>query len=169
MENKKGVYLTPFQRYGAVTLALFSICYTIVAAKVIQGNAPGAVVVPGGTTVVVALAKPISSATANVNDEVGVVVKKDVDVNGWVVIPAGATGLATVTAVQHAGGGGNGGKLTMSVDWVSRADGGTIAVSPTSHLFDDVNRSRDVTIGTDENFTVFVDHSVHLRATQKVT
>ncbi len=64
MDNKKGVYVTPFQRYGAVALALFSVCYTVVAAKMIQHAAvtssvsssasiPRTVAVPGGTIVIV--------------------------------------------------------------------------------------------------------------------
>ena len=67
MDNKKGVYVTPFQRYGAVALALFSVFYTVVAAKMIQPAAvtpstpsvsssasiPRTAAVPGGTIVIV--------------------------------------------------------------------------------------------------------------------
>ena len=65
MDHKKGVYITPFQRYGAVALALFSVCYTVVAAKMVQrtavapslpsvsSSAPHTVAVPGGTIVIV--------------------------------------------------------------------------------------------------------------------
>lgn len=67
MDHKKGVYITPFQRYGAVALALFSVCYTVVAAKMVQRTAvapslpsvsssastPRTVAVPGGTIVIV--------------------------------------------------------------------------------------------------------------------
>jgi hypothetical protein len=66
MDNKKGAYITLFQRYGAVALALFSVSYTVVAAKMIQGavppsplsvssaaSMPRTVAVPGGTVVIV--------------------------------------------------------------------------------------------------------------------
>jgi hypothetical protein len=151
--------------------------------------------VPGGTTVVVSLAEPISSATATVNDQVAVIVKKPVLVNGWIVVPAGANGHATVTAVEHAASNGSGGKLSMSVDWVYSADGGMIELSTTNHASENGDtkgaastatllswvflgpvgffahnfvRGREVTIGTDRTFTVFVDHAVHVRATQQI-
>jgi hypothetical protein len=147
------------------------------------------VLVPGGTTVSVALAEPISSATAKVDDQVAIVVKKEVDIAGWMVIAAGANGHATVTAAQGAGSNGSGGKLALSVDWVYSADGGKIALSQTSHAGENGDnkgaastatllswallgpvgffahnfvRGHDVTIGTDKSFTVFVDHDVHI-------
>jgi hypothetical protein len=152
------------------------------------------ILVPGGTTVSVSLAEPISSGTANVNDQVGIVVKKEVDVGGWVVIPAGASGHATITSVEHAGSNGSGGKLAMSVDWVYSTDGGKIQLSQTNHASENGDnkgaastatllswallgpigffahnfvRGHDVTIGTDKTFTVFVDHDVHVITTQK--
>jgi hypothetical protein len=84
------------------------------------------VLVPGGTTVAIALSEPVSSATARIDDQVAIVVKEEVDVDGWVVIAAGANGHATVTAAQGAGSNGSGGKLAMSVDWVYSADGGKV-------------------------------------------
>ncbi len=156
---------------------------------------PHSVLVPGGTTVVVSLAESVSSATASVNDQVAVVVKKPVLVNGWIVVPAGSNGHATVTAVEHAASNGSGGKLSMSVDWVYSADGGMVQLSTTNHASESGDskgaastatllswvllgpvgffahnfvRGREVTIGTDRTFTVFVDHAVHVRATQQV-
>lgn len=157
---------------------------------------PGAtlVMVPGGTIVAVSLSEPISSASANVNDEIGVVVKKEVDANGWVVVPAGAQGEATITSVDRAGGNGHGGQLAMSVDWVFSVDGGRIQLSTTNHASENGDqkgaastatiasylllgplglfahnfvRGKDVTIETEKVFTVFVDHDVHVQATQK--
>src|ERR1700678_3869665 len=97
--------------------------------------APGTsmIVVPGGTTVVVGLTEPLSSGSANENDQVALVVKHDVVVNGLVVIAAGANGHATVTSVARAGGNGSGGKIAMSVDWVYSVDGGRVALSQTNH------------------------------------
>lgn len=155
---------------------------------------PGTVLVPGGTSVTVSLSEPISSSTANVNDQVGIVVKKEIDVNGYEVVAANANGHATVTNVQHAGGNGSGGKLALSVDWIYSVDGGKIALSSTNHASEDGDqkgaastatllswallgpigffahnfvRGKDVTIGTDKTFTVFVDHDVHVASTQK--
>lgn len=150
--------------------------------------------VPGGTTVVVSLTEPISSATANVNDQVAIVVKKEVDVNGWLVIPTGSNGHATVTSVEHASGNGSGGKIAMSIDWVYDAAGTKILLSETNHAAETGDkkgaastatllswvflgplgffahnfvRGRDVTIGTDKTFTVFVDHDVHVQVSQR--
>lgn len=205
MDNQKGFYSAPIQRYGAITLALIAVCSTVAGAQTTTASAaaPAAspatvgtqrVVVPGGTVVQVSLTEPISSATANVNDQVAVVVKKEVDVNGWVVIPAGSTGHATVTTVEHAGSNGSGGKLSMSVDWVYSADGGMIQLSSTNHASESGDtkgaastatllswvllgpvgffahnfvRGRDVTISTDKTFTVFVDHNTHIQAKQR--
>jgi hypothetical protein len=141
----------------------------------------------------VALTEPISSATANVDDQVGIVVKKEVDIDGMVVIPAGANGHATVTSVEHAGSNGSGGKLSMSVDWVYSIDGGKIQLSTTNHASENGDqkgaastatllswallgplgffahnfvRGKDVTIGTNKTFIVFVDHDVHVQSSQ---
>jgi hypothetical protein len=154
------------------------------------------VLVPAGTAVVVSLAEPVSSATASVNDQVAVVVKKPVLVNGWIVVPAGSNGHATVTAVERAASNGSGGKLSMSVDWVHSSDGGMIQLSTTHHASEsgdskgaastatllssvflgpvgffahNLVRGREVTIGTDRTFTVFADHAVRVRATQQAT
>jgi len=156
--------------------------------------ATGGILVPGGTTVSVSLAEPISSGTANVNDQIGIVVKKEVDADGMVVIPDGASGHATITSVEHAGSNGSGGKLAMSVDWVYSTDGGKVQLSQTNHASENGDnkgaastatllswallgplgffahnfvRGHDVTIGTDKTFTVFVDHDVHVVTTQK--
>jgi len=152
------------------------------------------VLVPGGTSVVVALAEPISSGTAHVGDQVAVVVKKEVDVNGWVVIAAGANGHATVTTADAAAGNGSGGKLALTIDWVYSTDGGKIQLSATNHASETGDkkgaastatllswallgpvgffahnfvRGKDVTIGPDKTFTVFTDHDVHVAEVQK--
>lgn len=155
-----------------------------------------AVAVAGGTSVVVALTEPLSSATANVGDQVSIVVKKEVDVNGWIVIPEGANGHATVTTADRAHGNGSGGKLALSMDWVTSADGGKIKLSQTNHASENGDqkgasstatiatyvllgplglfahnfvRGKDVTIDTNKTFTVFVDQDVHVVATQHAT
>jgi hypothetical protein len=166
-------------------------------AKVMPTNGPvpaNAILVPGGTTVVVSLTEPVSSSTANENDQIALVVKRDVLVNGQVVVAAGANGHATITSVAHAGSNGSGGKIAMSVDWVYSVDGGKVALSQTNHASENGDnkgaastatllswallgplgffahnfvRGHDVSIGTDKSFTVFVDHDVHVVPTQK--
>ena len=203
----KSAHWGPTPRFCALTVAVVLFWPNAAQAQVAAGDSsmpaasgapattiPQTIVVPGGTTVVVSLAEPISSATANANDQVAVIVKKPVVVYGWIVVPAGANGHATVTAVEHAASNGSGGKLSMSVDWVYSADGGMIQLSTTNHASESGDakgaastatllswvflgplgffahnfvRGRDVTIGTDKTFTVFVDHPVRVRATQQ--
>jgi hypothetical protein len=157
--------------------------------------APGlqTVVVPGGTSVIVSLTEAISSGTAHANDQVGIMVRDEVDVNGMAVILAGASGHATVTNVEQAAGNGSGGKLAMSVDWVYSADGGKVQLSQTNHASETGDnkgaastatliswvllgplgffahnfvRGKDVTIDTSKRFAVFVDHDVHVQTSQ---
>jgi hypothetical protein len=158
-------------------------------------EAPG-ILVPGGTIVDVSLAEPVSSATAREGDQVAVHVTKEVDVGGWLVIPAGAPGHATVATVDHAGSNGHGGKLGLTIDWVYSEDGGKIKLSATNHSSENGQqkgaastatiltyvllgplglfahnfvRGRDVTIDTKKVFEVFVDHDVHVVSTTKAT
>ncbi len=164
----------------------------------VRTHIPGSttVLVPGGTSVFVSLAEPISSATANVGDAVGIVVTKEVDVNGFVVIPKGANGQATVTSVERAGGNGQGGKIALTFDWVFGADGEKIQLTnvsansengdqkgaastativtylilgPLGLFAHNFVRGKDVTIPTDRVFDMFVDHDVHIDATQSAT
>ena len=159
-------------------------------------HTPGSttVLIPGGTTVQVSLVEQLSSATANKDDTVAVVVTKEVDVDGFVVIAKGANGQATVASVDRAGGNGHGGKLGLTFDWVFGADGekiqltnvaansetgdqkgaastATIAtyvlLGPLGLFAHNFVRGKDVTIPTDRVFTMFVDHDVHIDATQK--
>jgi hypothetical protein len=205
MKLNNVVYKTARQRFSVVALSLVMIFPTSVGAQVATGavpvpsaspaTAPQSVLVPGGTTVVVGLTEPISSATAHEGEQIAIVVKKQVDVGGWLIIPVGANGHATVTSVEHAAGNGSGGKLAMSIDWVYCSDGGKVQLSETNHAAETGDakgaastatllswiflgplgffahnfvRGRDVTIGTDKKFTVFVDHDVHIQATRRI-
>lgn len=154
----------------------------------------GTILLPAGTPVVVSLGETVSSATATVDDQIGIVVKKAVVMGGMVVVPLGAGGHATVTSVEHAGSNGSGGKLALSVDWVYSADGGKIKLSQTNHASENGDskgaastatiasylllgplglfahnfvRGRDVTIDTKKTFTVFVDGDVHVQSNQR--
>jgi hypothetical protein len=142
----------------------------------------------------VSLTEKISSATATEGDLVAIVVTKEVDSNGWMVIPKGANGQATITKVDHAGGNGHGGQLALTMDWIFSADGGRIQLSTVNHNSEEGGnkgaastativsylllgplglfahnfvRGKDVTIDTDKVFVIFVDHDVHVDSTQK--
>lgn len=158
-------------------------------------TAPGSgLLVPGGTPVDVGLSEPLSSGNAKLGDQVAIIVKKEVDENGYVVVPQGAMGHATVTTAQGAGSNGSGGKLALQIDWVYSEDGGKIPVSSTDHASENGDnkgaastatliswallgplgffahnfvRGHDVTIGTDKTFTVFVDHDIHVESSKK--
>jgi len=162
-------------------------------AQPVASPIPG-VLVPGGTIVTVSLVEPLSSRTAKEGDQIAVKVAKEVDVGGFVVIPAGAPGHATVETAEHAGSNGHGGQLALVVDWVYSKDGGKIKLSPSNHASENGQqkgaastatllswallgpvgffahnfvRGRDVTINTKKVFTVFVDHDVHVLTTTK--
>lgn len=144
----------------------------------------------------VSFMEPLSSATANQGDVVGIVVTKEVDDSGLIVIPKGANGQATVTSVERAGGNGHGGKIGVTFDWVFGSDGekiqltnvaansengdqkgaastATIAtyllLGPLGLFAHNFVRGKDVTIPTDHEFNMFVDHDVHIDATQQAT
>jgi hypothetical protein len=158
------------------------------AATVIPTTAPG-VVLPGGTTVTVSLQEPLSSANAEVDDQIAIIVKKPVIIDGLLFIAEGANGHATVTSATHSGGNGSGGKLAISIDWVVAADGGKIKLSQTNHASETGDQKgasstatiasylllgplglfahnfvhgKDVTISPKQNFVVFVDHDVRM-------
>jgi hypothetical protein len=76
----------------------------------------------GGTTVTVSLVEPICSATAVEGDQVAIVVRKPVVINGLLFIAEGANGHATVTTVEHSAGNGSGGKLAFTLC------GGTVTI-----------------------------------------
>lgn len=145
----------------------------------------------GGTTVTVSLVEPVSSATADVDDQVAIVVRKPVVIKGYLFIAAGANGHATVTSAEHSAGNGSGGKLAISIDWVYAVDGGKIKLSQTNHASETGDtkgasstatiatylllgplglfahnfvHGKDVSISPKQNFVVFVDHDVHLPA-----
>lgn len=132
----------------------------------------------------------VSSATAHEGDQIGIIAKKPVKVNGNVLIAEGATGHATVTSVEGSGSNGSGGKLAISIDWIDAVDGGKVKLTQTNHASESGDkkgasstatiatylllgplglfahnfvRGREVTIDTKRTFVVFTDHDVYIK------
>jgi hypothetical protein len=81
-----------------------------------------------GTPLRLRLQRTISSADANVNDQVDFDVLDEVKVNGTIVIPKGSTAWGTVTAAQSKRRLGRGGKLDMNIDSVRLFNGEKVAL-----------------------------------------
>jgi len=149
--------------------------------------------VKGGTPVDVSLQNDINSRDVSQGTTVPVVVSKNVSIAGMIVIPKGSIGQATLTKVQGAGGNGSGGQITFQVNWVYSADGGKIALSDNDNASENADRKgeastlaiagyltfgvlglfshniargKDAVISKDKVFHVFVDHDVHVIASQ---
>lgn len=189
---------------ATLAVALFALlCQGAIAAPAVSpspvaGATPppvaGTELLAGGTPVDVGLSEPLNSGTAKQGDQIGIVVKKEIDENGYVLVPKGAMGHAIVTTAEGAGSNGSGGKLALAIDWIYSEDGGKVALSSTNHASETGDnkgaastatliswallgplgffahnfvRGHDVTIGTDKTFTVFVDHDVHVASAKK--
>ena len=86
-------------------------------------TAPKGFVLEDGTPVHLILSENLSSADAVTGQTVPFEVVDDVIVNGFVVIPRGATAWATVTDAEHKRRMGRAGKLDINIDKVRLADG----------------------------------------------
>ena len=76
-----------------------------------------------GTPIKLVLSENLSSADAQVGQEVSFEVVEDVLIQGVVVIPKGATAWATITAAEHKRRLGRAGKLDLNLDKVRLSDG----------------------------------------------
>jgi hypothetical protein len=76
-----------------------------------------------GTPVKLRLMETMSSATAQVNQNVHFQTLETIKINGITVIPKGATAIGTVTAAQPKRRLGRGGKLDITIDYVRLANG----------------------------------------------
>jgi hypothetical protein len=95
-----------------------------VAASPADAATPGVgFLLEDGTPVHLVLSENLSSADAVTGQTVEFEVVDDVVVNGFVVIPHGATAWATVTDAEHKKRMGRAGKLDLNVDKVRLADG----------------------------------------------
>jgi len=84
-----------------------------------------------GTPVKLRISETISSADAKVGQEVPFEVVEDVKVDQVVVLPKGATAIATVTAADHKKSMGRGGKLDISISYARLTDNEKVALRAT--------------------------------------
>jgi hypothetical protein len=150
-------------------------------------------VVPGGTQVVVSVLNTVSSNNASADDTFAFQTMQDVVINGYVVIKKGAPGQGTITSVDGAASNGHAGKLALRFDYVMSADGLKIPLTDSERVAsgdDKKGASSTATIvgyallglpglfmhnfvrgGQSQvdpsmKITVYVDHNVHVAATE---
>lgn len=140
-----------------------------------------------GTPVKLRLSQTISSADAKVGQEVPFEVLEDVKVDDVVVLPKGATAIASVTEAEHKKSMGRAGKLNVAISYARLADnqkvalravkeakggghvgamtGAIVATSivffPAAPLFLFIH-GKDITIPQGTEITAFVDGDMHL-------
>jgi hypothetical protein len=140
-----------------------------------------------GTPVKLRLSETISSADAKVGQEIPFEVVEEVKVDGVVVLPKGATAIATVTECNAKKSMGRAGKLNMSISYARLADqekvalratqdnkggghvgamtGAMVATSivffPAAPLFLFM-KGKDITIPQGQEITSFVEGDMHL-------
>ncbi len=84
-----------------------------------------------GTPVKLRLSETISSAEAKVGQEIPFEVVEDISVDQEVVLPKGATAIATVTEADHKKSMGRAGKLNISVSYARLKDQEKVALRAT--------------------------------------
>jgi hypothetical protein len=118
------------------------------------------------------LGKTISSATAHVGDAVDLEVAEEVTVNGLSVIPVGAPATAVVTEAEPKKGRGHGGKLAVSIKFVSLRDNEKAAVRSFQESTSTNNsagavlpfaRGKEVVLTEGTEFTAYVDGDIQLK------
>lgn len=140
-----------------------------------------------GTPVKLRLGQTISSADAKVGQEIPFEVVEDVVVDGFSVLPKGATAIGTVTEADHKKSMGRAGKLNISISYARLADqekaalravkdskggghvgamtGAIVATSivffPAAPLFLFIH-GKDITIPQGTEITAFVEGDMHL-------
>lgn len=84
-----------------------------------------------GTPVVLRLEKSIDSELANVGDPVDLVIARDVEIKGVVVIRQGTKGLGEVVSVEKKGAIGKPGKIMIAVKSTTAVDGTKVPLRAT--------------------------------------
>jgi len=99
------------------------------ASAALVAEQPKTVTLKKGTVIRVALAAPVTSENAKVNDIVPVKALDDVTVDGVVVIAKDATGTAHVSSVEKKGKWGKAGGIEVTVDFVKAVDGNNVGLT----------------------------------------
>lgn len=90
---------------------------------------PKTVTLKKGTVIRVALAAPVTSESAKVNDLVPAKALDDVMVDGAVVIAKDAAGTAHVSSVEKKGKWGKAGGIEVTVDFIKAVDGNNVGLT----------------------------------------
>ncbi|WP_018249453.1 hypothetical protein [Orenia marismortui] len=100
-----------------------------------------------GTPVLLQLNDTLTADTVNMGDEVALTVVQDVVVDGKVVIKAGSTAFATITAAEDNGFLGKAGKMGLKVNSVTTVDGTSVALSGTRFIQGEDKSTMSVVVG----------------------
>ncbi len=164
------------------------------ASNPVQSNlASDAVTVPGGLPVKVLLIAPLSSSSAEVDQEFTFKAAEDIVANGKIVVEKGAEGEGKVAVAEHAGANGHPGKLGLEYEWISSVDGSRIPLSATANqevgegkkgaastatiasyivlgplglFMHNFVHGKEITLDTRTPLTAYVDHTVHVVSTE---
>ena len=126
---------------SAVVVRMFAWVALFLAACAALAQSPQPLVLADGTPVTVQLDENISSAHAHVGDRLSFRVVRDVDVQGFTVIPAGSTASGSLARVHGRRVLGMGGNLVLKLDSVELANGDRVPlrarkeVKGTSHTW----------------------------------
>jgi secreted trypsin-like serine protease len=152
------------------------------------------IVVPGGTQVPIHVVGTVSSASLKDGDTFQFQAAQDVVVNGMIVVRSGSLGSGTIHDVDHAGGNGHSGSLTLNFDWIYAVDGGRIHLASATQKQAEEDRKgasstatiigfatfglgglfghnlahgREVTVDEKKILNAFVADNVHVAATER--
>lgn len=114
------------------------------ASEVVVGVLPGNAFVPKGTLIDVEIASPVNSGDLDVNDIVYFKAVSALNVNGVVIVPAGAAGEAVVTEVKHAGILGSPGGITLKAKSLRTVNGVDIPLTLETKKY---NGNNDLILG----------------------
>ena len=126
---------------SAVVVRMFAWVALFLAACAALAQSPQPLVLADGTPVTVQLDENISSAHAHVGDRLSFRVVRDVDVQGFTVIPAASTASGSLARVHGRRVLGMGGNLVLKLDSVELANGDRVPlrarkeVKGTSHTW----------------------------------
>jgi hypothetical protein len=172
--------------------ATFLVAFSFIA-PITPALATTSIVMPGGTPIPVHVVGSVSSASMKDGDPFQIQAANDVVVNGMVVIRAGALGAGTIGTVDHAGGNGHSGSLTLNFDWIYAVDGNKIRLANATQKQAEEDRKgasstatiigfatfglgglfghnlahgKEVTVDEKKILSAFVADNVHVAATQ---